>query len=112
MGGGILEVFILISFVGHQSAETLDPFLLTEKVAHLVSFKVHDQTNVGQAGTENISDISPELYRSQSFHLSSGPDCLAEHFSPFFPIRLFLLLTEDLFPLLPVFFSVFPFFSL
>jgi len=49
--GGILEVFLLLPFVGHQSAEALDPFLLTQKVANLVSFKVHDQTNVSQAGT-------------------------------------------------------------
>ena len=46
----------------------------------------------------------------KSSHLSSGPDCLAEHFSPFFLVRFFLLLDEEFF--LPVFFPVFLFFSL
>ena len=109
MRGGILEVFLLLPFVGHQSAETLDPFLLTQKVANLVSFKVHDQTNVSQAGTKNISVQTAEINLCQSSHLSSGPDCLAEHFSPFFLIRLFLLAAEFF---LPVFFPVFLFFSL
>ena len=58
MRGGVLEVFLLLPFVGHQSAETFDPFLLTQKVANLVSFKVHDQTNVSQTGTKNISDCT------------------------------------------------------
>ena len=53
---GILEVFVLLPFVGHQTGETFDTFLLTLEVANLVSFKVHDQTNVGQAGTENIQN--------------------------------------------------------
>ena len=53
---GILEVFVLLPFVGHQTGETFDTFLLTLEVANLVSFKVHDQTNVDQAGTENIQN--------------------------------------------------------
>ena len=64
VGAGILEVFILLPLVLHQSLETFDPFLLTAKVANLVSFKVHDQTNVCQAGAKNtpeISDCSTEI---------------------------------------------------
>ena len=61
MGGGILEVLILLPFVLHQSQETFHPFLLPVKVANLVSFKVHDETNVGQTGTENISDCRTSL---------------------------------------------------
>ena len=35
----------------------MDSFLLTVKVANLVSFKLHDQSNVSQAGTGNISTV-------------------------------------------------------
>ena len=108
MGAGILEVFILLPLVLHQSLETFDPFLLTAKVANLVSFKVHDQTNVSQAGARNTSEIS-DCRTVQSSHLSSGPDCLteSEHFPPFSLLWLFLLLAAGLFSLLLDFFTVF-----